>query len=63
MRNPLGREYNTDSAFRDLTRPAVLTNPGEIIEPIRLAQSGHGGGKRKGGGQQMQGGGGKRRPL
>ncbi|GFH31683.1 uncharacterized protein HaLaN_30772 [Haematococcus lacustris] len=38
MRQPLGRQYNADSAFRDLTRPAVLKNTGVVIEPIRYTK-------------------------
>lgn len=38
MRQPLGREFNTDASFRDLTRPAVLTTPGVIIEPVRFSK-------------------------
>jgi U3 small nucleolar RNA-associated protein 14 len=37
LRLPLGRQYNTDASFRDMTRPAVLTNTGEVIEPIQFA--------------------------
>jgi U3 small nucleolar RNA-associated protein 14 len=37
MRQPLGREFNTDASFRDLTRPAVLKDAGVIIEPIRYS--------------------------
>ncbi|KAL4441441.1 hypothetical protein ABPG77_001945 [Micractinium sp. CCAP 211/92] len=39
MRQPLGREYNTDVSFRNLTRPAVLKDPGVIIEPIRFSKA------------------------
>lgn len=38
MRQPLGREYNTDVSFRNLTRPAVLKDAGVIIEPIRFSK-------------------------
>ncbi|PSC76740.1 U3 small nucleolar RNA-associated 14-like protein A isoform A [Micractinium conductrix] len=39
MRQPLGREYNTDSSFRNLTRPAVIKDAGVIIEPIRFSKA------------------------
>eukprot|EP00967_Tisochrysis_lutea_P042029 scaffold50583_cov20-Tisochrysis_lutea.AAC.1 len=35
---PLGRQYNPDSAFRDLTRPAILKNTGVIIDPVRYSK-------------------------
>lgn len=42
---PLGRQYNPDSSFRDLIRPAILKNTGVVIEPIRyskpLAEAAH----------------------
>mmetsp|Transcript_37964 Transcript_37964/g.96008 ORF Transcript_37964/g.96008 Transcript_37964/m.96008 type:complete len:1095 (-) Transcript_37964:202-3486(-) len=45
IRQPLGRQYNPDTAFRDLTRPAILKNTGVVIEPIRytkpLAEAAH----------------------
>ena len=60
MRMPLGRDFNTDAAFRDLTRPKVLADAGALIDPIRFAEAkaeakgagGEGGGKGggKGGG-------------
>ncbi|KFM25617.1 U3 small nucleolar RNA-associated protein 14 [Auxenochlorella protothecoides] len=34
-RQPLGKEYNTDASFRDLTRPAVVKDAGVVIEPLR----------------------------
>ncbi|KAI3427018.1 hypothetical protein D9Q98_006960 [Chlorella vulgaris] len=39
MRQPLGREYNTDASFRNLTRPALLKDAGVIIEPIRFSKA------------------------
>ena len=45
MRMPLGRDFNTDAAFRDLTRPAVLADAGALIAPVTLAEP-----KNKGGG-------------
>ncbi|PRW50835.1 U3 small nucleolar RNA-associated 14-like protein A [Chlorella sorokiniana] len=39
MRQPLGREYNTDVSFRNLTRPAVLKDAGVVIEPIRFSKA------------------------
>jgi U3 small nucleolar RNA-associated protein 14 len=38
LRNPLGREYNTDSAHRNLIRPAVIKNTGVIIDPIKYVK-------------------------
>ena len=35
-RHPLGREFNTDSAFRDMTRPAVLKSTGVLIDPVKF---------------------------
>lgn len=35
IRQPLGRQYNPDAAFRNLTRPAVLKDAGVVIEPLR----------------------------
>lgn len=35
---PLGRQYNPDTSFRDLTRPAVLKSTGVIINPIRFSK-------------------------
>lgn len=39
MRQPLGRDFNTDASFRDLTRPAVIKDAGVIIEPARFSVS------------------------
>ncbi|KAK3275336.1 hypothetical protein CYMTET_16523, partial [Cymbomonas tetramitiformis] len=39
LRMPLGPDYNTDKSFRDMTRPKVLTNTGEIIQPIKFKES------------------------
>lgn len=36
-RQPLGREFNTDAAFRDLTRPAILKDAGVVIQPLRFS--------------------------
>mmetsp|Transcript_5357 Transcript_5357/g.11731 ORF Transcript_5357/g.11731 Transcript_5357/m.11731 type:complete len:1130 (-) Transcript_5357:373-3762(-) len=48
LRQPLGREYNPDTAFRNLTRPAVIKTTGVVIDPIRyskaVARDAHGGG-------------------
>jgi len=33
LRQPIGREFNTDKAFRDMTRPVVLADAGVIIRP------------------------------
>jgi U3 small nucleolar RNA-associated protein 14 len=39
IRQALGRETNTDAAFRNLTRPAVLKDTGVVIEPIRFSKA------------------------
>jgi len=39
MRQPLGRDFNSDASFRDLTRPAVIKDAGVIIEPARFSQA------------------------
>lgn len=39
MRQPLGRQYNPDAAFRNLTRPAVLKTTGVVIEPARFSKA------------------------
>lgn len=39
IRQPLGREYNPDAAFRDLTRPAVIKQSGVVIAPLRFSES------------------------
>ncbi|CAM6099546.1 unnamed protein product [Calypogeia fissa] len=36
IRQPIGRDFNTDKAFRDMTRPAVIKSAGVIIDPITL---------------------------
>eukprot|EP00877_Chromochloris_zofingiensis_P011898 jgi/Chrzof1/6962/Cz02g05190.t1 len=38
IRQPLGRQYNPDAAFRNLTRPAVLKSTGVIIDPLRYSK-------------------------
>ncbi|GAQ90786.1 U3 small nucleolar RNA-associated protein 14 [Klebsormidium nitens] len=38
LRNPLGREYNTDSAHRNLIRPPVIKSTGVIIDPIKYVK-------------------------
>ncbi|PNH08472.1 U3 small nucleolar RNA-associated protein 14 [Tetrabaena socialis] len=38
IRQPLGREYNPDAAFRDLTRPAVIKQAGAVIAPLRYSE-------------------------
>ncbi|CAG9464190.1 unnamed protein product [Pedinophyceae sp. YPF-701] len=38
LRQPLGREYNTDAGFRNLTRPAVLKSTGVIIDPLKFSK-------------------------
>ena len=36
MRAPLGRDTNTEAVFREATRPAVLKQTGQIIQPLQL---------------------------
>ncbi len=57
MRQPLGRETNTDAAFRDMTRPKVLKQPGQTIAPIKFkrAPAGRGGGEGGGRGKAGRG--------
>jgi U3 small nucleolar RNA-associated protein 14 len=38
MRQPLGRQFNPDAAFRNLTRPAVLKDTGVVIQPLRFSK-------------------------
>lgn len=35
MRVPLGRDTNTEASFRDLTRPKVIKQTGQIIKPLQ----------------------------
>ena len=37
MRQPLGKDFNTNAAFRNLTRPAVVKDAGVIIQPVRFS--------------------------
>lgn len=37
LRQPLGREYNTEAAFRDLTRPSVIKDAGVVIQPLKYS--------------------------
>ena len=39
MRQPLGKEFNTDASFRNLTRPAIIKDAGVIIQPVRFSAS------------------------
>ncbi|MCO5573156.1 hypothetical protein L7F22_026922 [Adiantum nelumboides] len=39
IRMPIGREFNTDQAFRDMIRPAVVKDAGVIIAPIKYKMS------------------------
>jgi U3 small nucleolar RNA-associated protein 14 len=65
MRQPLGRQFNPDAAFRNLTRPAVLKDTGVVIQPLRFSKqvekyNAAGGGKARAvvtvaGGMQLQG--------
>ena len=38
LRQPLGRDFNTDKSFRDLTRPTILKDAGVIIDPLQMAR-------------------------
>ena len=38
MRQPLGRDWNSDASFRNFTRPAVLTKKGVAIQPLKVGQ-------------------------
>eukprot|EP01125_Pyxidicula_operculata_P005252 TRINITY_DN1893_c5_g1_i1.p1 TRINITY_DN1893_c5_g1~~TRINITY_DN1893_c5_g1_i1.p1 ORF type:complete len:910 (-),score=342.99 TRINITY_DN1893_c5_g1_i1:21-2588(-) len=35
LRNPLGKEWNTDNTHRKLTRPRIKSTTGTVIEPIK----------------------------
>jgi U3 small nucleolar RNA-associated protein 14 len=37
LRQPLGKEFNTVDAFRNLTRPAIIKDNGVIIEPLKYS--------------------------
>ncbi|PNW76852.1 hypothetical protein CHLRE_11g478966v5 [Chlamydomonas reinhardtii] len=39
LRQPLGRDFNPDQAFRDLTRPAVIKQAGVTINPLRFSEA------------------------
>ncbi|CAI5998363.1 unnamed protein product [Closterium sp. NIES-65] len=34
IRNPIGRDFNTEAAFRSMTRPAVMKLVGVVIRPV-----------------------------
>ena len=36
IRQPLGREFNPDVSFKNLTRPAVIKSTGAVIKPARF---------------------------
>lgn len=38
IRQPLGKQYNPDSSFRDLTRPAILKSTGVVINPLKYSK-------------------------
>ncbi|GBG74923.1 hypothetical protein CBR_g19437 [Chara braunii] len=44
MQFPIGREYNANSAFRDMIRPKEIKTAGIIIDPIKYVKSENGGG-------------------
>lgn len=35
LATPLGKEWNTVASFQQKTKPAIITKPGEIIEPAK----------------------------
>ena len=37
MRQPLGKDFNTDASFRNLTRPEIVKDAGVIIQPMRFS--------------------------
>jgi U3 small nucleolar RNA-associated protein 14 len=39
MRNPLGRDTNTEAAFREMTRPEVIKQTGQIIQPLQISNA------------------------
>lgn len=41
LRQPLGRQYNTDASFRNLTRPEVLKHAGVILQPLARSTAKH----------------------
>lgn len=38
MRQPLGKDCNTEAVFREMTRPEVIKQTGQIIQPLKLNQ-------------------------
>lgn len=49
LATPVGREWNTTSAFQDKIRPRVITKTGEIIEPVKFNPKVGAAGKQKDG--------------
>lgn len=41
VQQPVGREWNTIRTFNAMTRPAVATKAGTIIEPMKLTKVGY----------------------
>eukprot|EP00892_Ulva_mutabilis_P005106 jgi/Ulvmu1/2968/UM015_0008.1 len=39
MRVPLGRDTNTEASFRDLTRPKIIKQTGQIIKPLQRSSA------------------------
>ena len=39
LRRPVGKEWNTASAVREQTRPAVKVRPGTLVQPIKLRKT------------------------
>ena len=39
MRVPLGRDVNTEAAFREMTRPEVIKQTGQIIRPLQMSNA------------------------
>ena len=39
LRAPLGKDWNTETAFRQLVKPKVVTKIGSVIEPINKEET------------------------
>ncbi|GJP32860.1 hypothetical protein CLOM_g17454 [Closterium sp. NIES-68] len=39
IRTPIGRDFNTEAAFRSMTRPAVMKPVGVVIKPVRYVKN------------------------
>eukprot|EP00793_Prasinoderma_coloniale_P002280 PRCOL_00002788-RA len=60
LRQPLGREFNSDRTYRDLNRPKLLTTAGAVIAAPKKPTATGGG---AGGSGRAKGSAGKRKPL